>query len=91
MGPVIDRTQEHLGSSDRAVVFYRRLILRKIREMDEGLPLPATNPSTISTCAALPSTCPLGNLGSRLLNGWKPESQVQPPRRRRQRSPWNED
>lgn len=44
MGPIYDRTQEHLGTSDKAVIFYRRLVLRKIAEMDEGKPLPATDP-----------------------------------------------
>ena len=42
MGPVFDRTQEHLGSSDKAVIFYRRLILRKLQEMEEGKTLPGT-------------------------------------------------
>ena len=45
MGPICDRTQEHLGTSDKAVIFYRRLILRKLAEMDEGKPLPGTDPS----------------------------------------------
>lgn len=40
MGPIYDRTQEHLGASDMAVIFYRRLILRKIREMQNGGTLP---------------------------------------------------
>jgi phthalate 4,5-dioxygenase len=44
MGPVFDRTQEHLGTSDKAVIFYRRLILRKLQEMEAGKPLPATQP-----------------------------------------------
>jgi phthalate 4,5-dioxygenase len=44
MGPVFDRTQEHLGTSDKAVIFYRRLILRKLQEMEAGKPLPATEP-----------------------------------------------
>jgi phthalate 4,5-dioxygenase len=44
MGAVFDRTQEHLGTSDKAVIFYRRLILRKLQEMDEGKPLPGTAP-----------------------------------------------
>src|SRR5690606_4144756 len=44
MGPVFDRTQEHLGTSDKAVIFYRRLILRKLREMEEGGQLPGTAP-----------------------------------------------
>jgi phenylpropionate dioxygenase-like ring-hydroxylating dioxygenase large terminal subunit len=42
MGAVFDRSQEHLGTSDKAVIFYRRLILRKLKEMDEGKPLPGT-------------------------------------------------
>ena len=44
MGAVFDRSQEHLGTSDKAVIFYRRLILRKLREMEEGKPLPGTAP-----------------------------------------------
>jgi phthalate 4,5-dioxygenase oxygenase subunit len=42
MGSIVDRTQEHLGASDRAVVFYRKLLLRKIADMEEGKPLPGT-------------------------------------------------
>lgn len=40
MGSIYDRTQEHLGQSDKAVVYYRRYMLRKIAEMERGLPLP---------------------------------------------------
>lgn len=40
MGSIFDRTQEHLGTSDKAVIFYRRLILRKLEEMEQGNPLP---------------------------------------------------
>lgn len=45
MGAICDRTQEHLGTSDKAVIFYRRLVLRKLKEMDEGKPLPAQDPA----------------------------------------------
>ena len=45
MGPICDRTQEHLGTSDKAVIFYRRLILRKLEEMDAGKPLPGLDPA----------------------------------------------
>jgi phenylpropionate dioxygenase-like ring-hydroxylating dioxygenase large terminal subunit len=45
MGPVCDRTQEHLGTSDKAVIFYRRLILRKLKEMAQGKPLPGLDPA----------------------------------------------
>jgi hypothetical protein len=44
MGPIFDRTQEHLGTSDKAVIFYRRLILRKLQEMEQGKELPGTAP-----------------------------------------------
>jgi phenylpropionate dioxygenase-like ring-hydroxylating dioxygenase large terminal subunit len=45
MGPVVDRTQEHLGTSDKAVIYYRRLMLKKLKEMDEGRALPSHDPS----------------------------------------------
>lgn len=45
MGPVYDRTKEHLGTSDKAVIFYRRLLLRKIAEMEQGAALPAQDPA----------------------------------------------
>ena len=43
--PIVDRTQEHLGTSDKAVIFYRRLLLDKLKEMDEGKPLPGLDPA----------------------------------------------
>lgn len=45
MGPVCDRTQEHLGTSDKAVIYYRRRMLRLLEEMEQGKPLPATDPA----------------------------------------------
>jgi hypothetical protein len=45
MGPIFDRTQETLVSSDKAVVFHRRLLLKKMRDLQEGKPLPALDPS----------------------------------------------
>jgi phthalate 4,5-dioxygenase len=45
MGPIMDRSKEHLGTSDKAVIFYRRLLLQKLQEMDEGKPLPAHDPA----------------------------------------------
>jgi phthalate 4,5-dioxygenase len=45
MGPIIDRTKEHLGTSDKAIIYYRRLLLNKLQEMDEGKPLPGLDPS----------------------------------------------
>jgi phthalate 4,5-dioxygenase oxygenase subunit len=45
MGPIIDRTREHLGTSDKAIIYYRRLLLTKLQEMDEGKPLPGLDPA----------------------------------------------
>jgi nitrite reductase/ring-hydroxylating ferredoxin subunit len=36
MGRVVDRTQEHLGTSDTAVIAARRLLLREARELAAG-------------------------------------------------------
>jgi nitrite reductase/ring-hydroxylating ferredoxin subunit len=35
-GPIQDRTQEHLGATDKAVIATRRLLLRAIREVQAG-------------------------------------------------------
>ena len=36
MGPITDRTQEHLGYTDRPIIAARRLLLRTIRGLQEG-------------------------------------------------------
>ena len=40
MGPLYDRSQEHLGASDRAVLFYRRTMMRLMEAAENGDPLP---------------------------------------------------
>jgi phthalate 4,5-dioxygenase len=45
MGPIVDRSKEHLGTSDKAVIFFRRLLLRKLQEMEQGKPLPGLDPA----------------------------------------------
>src|SRR3984893_19329562 len=41
MDPIIDRTQEHLASSDRMVMLTRRVLLRAVRDYVETGKLPA--------------------------------------------------
>ena len=41
MGPIYDRTEEHLASTDRAIVHMRTLLLEAARAVDEGQPAPA--------------------------------------------------
>ncbi len=39
-GPIQDRTKEHLGSTDRAIILARNLMLRTIRELSENHEVP---------------------------------------------------
>ncbi len=42
MGPIVDRTKEHLGTSDVAIIQIRRRLLRAANELREGIePFPA--------------------------------------------------
>lgn len=42
MGPIVDRTREHLASEDMVVVQFRRYLLRALEDFQQGLePLPA--------------------------------------------------
>jgi len=41
-GPIVDRTKEFLGPSDRAIIAARRQVLRAIREVEAGREAPNT-------------------------------------------------
>ena len=46
MGPVYQRSQEHLGQTDKAIIRMRRMLLQAARDLDErGIEPPATHPS----------------------------------------------
>ena len=45
MGEIYDRTQEHLGTSDRAVIAMRRMLLKAARDLADGVEPKATDPS----------------------------------------------
>jgi hypothetical protein len=38
MGPIVDRTKEHLGSADSAVIALRRVLIKGARDLEEGQP-----------------------------------------------------
>ncbi len=40
MGPIQDRTKEHLAQSDKAIIRYRRLLLKAIEDAGAAVPLP---------------------------------------------------
>jgi phthalate 4,5-dioxygenase len=45
MGPIVDRTREHLGASDKAVATARRLLLAAVHEFQEGQDPPGLDPA----------------------------------------------
>ena len=36
MGPIVDRSREHLGPADRAIIVARRLLLQAVKTVQEG-------------------------------------------------------
>ncbi|MDE3077346.1 MAG: hypothetical protein KGJ86_18165, partial [Chloroflexota bacterium] len=53
MGPIVDRSNEHLGSSDSALIRARRLWLDAARAVESGrLPLGVANPASYRVRAA---------------------------------------
>ena len=42
MGPIVDRTQEHLGASDKAIIAMRRMLLQAARSIGQGISPPGT-------------------------------------------------
>ena len=48
MGSIVDRTQEHLGSTDRAIIMARRLILKAANTVKEGGSPPGLDPDYYS-------------------------------------------
>ena len=53
MGPIVDRSQEHLGSTDRAIVAMRRLLLEAVRTVEAGESPKGADPSTYRTMRAV--------------------------------------
>ena len=46
MGPIVDRSKEHLGASDKAIVTLRRLMLEAIRTVERDETPPGLDPAT---------------------------------------------
>jgi phthalate 4,5-dioxygenase len=45
MGPIYDRTQEHLGNTDKAIIRMRRFLIKTAQDLAQGIEPPATKPS----------------------------------------------
>lgn len=60
MGPIVDRSKEFLGTSDRAIVTMRRLILEAIAEVEAGNLPRGFDPATSSNIRAHDEVIPKG-------------------------------
>jgi hypothetical protein len=62
MGRVVDRSKEHLGTSDSAIIAVRRSLLREVRDFQEGVEPNAANHGEVyrvrSGSAVLPHEVP---------------------------------
>jgi hypothetical protein len=81
MGPVQDRTKENLGYSDKAIAAYRRLLVRAIRDVEEG-----RKPLLTADAAAYRGPASIDAIGP--VDGWEGYWRAQDARRRGL-APWD--
>src|SRR5579883_2932965 len=60
MGPIVDRSREHLGTTDRAIMVARQLLLEATDAVEEGRTLRATDPRTYANVRAADRLLPKG-------------------------------
>jgi phthalate 4,5-dioxygenase len=60
MGATVDRSREHLGTTDRAVIAYRQLLLDSIKIVEDGGDPPGLDPSTYRQLRASDVVLPKG-------------------------------
>jgi phthalate 4,5-dioxygenase len=58
MGPIVDRTKEHLGTTDRAIIVMRQLLLEAVQTAESGGTPRGVDPSTYRTVRALDHIIP---------------------------------
>lgn len=46
MGAIVNRTREHLGTTDKAIITFRRILIDAVRDLQNGIDPPGTDPST---------------------------------------------
>src|SRR5206468_12626054 len=47
MGPIYDRRSEHLGTTDQAIIFFRRQLIRMARGLEKGIEPPILSDPTL--------------------------------------------
>jgi phenylpropionate dioxygenase-like ring-hydroxylating dioxygenase large terminal subunit len=60
MGPVSDRTQEHLGPSDKAIITLRRMLLENTRVVERNEPVPSADAAIYRNIRPYDGFCPSG-------------------------------
>ena len=65
MGKIVDRTEEHLGTTDTAIIRMRRRLIMGARDLAEGIePYAASHPEVFRSAPAA-RCCPRGLLQGR--------------------------
>jgi phthalate 4,5-dioxygenase oxygenase subunit len=60
MGAILDRSKEHVGSTDRAIILLRKILLDTIAAMEAGEDLRALDPASYRHLRAVDRTIPKG-------------------------------
>ena len=60
MGPIVDRTKEHLGTSDRAIIAMRQLLLEATHDVEDGRDPKGSDPASYRTVRAYDDFLPRG-------------------------------
>ena len=60
MGPIVDRSKEHLGTTDKAIIVCRQLLLEAVQAVEEGKPPRAVDPSTYERVRPYDAVVPPG-------------------------------
>ncbi len=58
MGPIVDRTREHLGTTDRAIIVLRQMLLEATRDVEDGRSPRGTNAADYQRVRALDHLIP---------------------------------
>jgi hypothetical protein len=64
MGPIYDRTREHLGTTDVAIIFWRRMLLRLARNLDKGIEPAILSDPDLFRAIPLQTTVPESDFGT---------------------------
>jgi phenylpropionate dioxygenase-like ring-hydroxylating dioxygenase large terminal subunit len=60
MGPIVDRSQEHLGTSDRGIILLRQMLLEAVQTVADGGEAPGRDPASYRNMRAYDDYVPKG-------------------------------